>query len=71
MKTIKNLTTFIDDKSYNCEVYHSLNGNDYFIIDDQPVDMKVLFHCDTLDGYIVITEDEDGQRMVWMCQESE
>lgn len=70
MKTIKNLTTFIDGKQYNCEIYRSTNGNEYFFIDGQPVDMKVIFCTETIDGYLVVTEDDYEQRMSWTCEEA-
>lgn len=67
----KNLIIFIDSKLYNCEIYRNSNGNEYFRIEGQPVDAKIIFHCDTIGDYVVITEDDDKQRIAWMCQECE
>ena len=71
MKTIKLLTTKIDGATYMCEIYRNSLGEHYFFVNDQPVDMKVLFCSDTIDGYVVITEDDYEQRMVWECEEVE
>ena len=71
MKTIKLLTTKINGVTYTCEIYRNRLGVDYFFVKDQPVDMKVLFCSDTIDGYVVITEDDYEQRMVWNCEEVE
>lgn len=68
MKTIKNLTTLIDGKQYNCEIYRNSKGEDYFFVENQPVDMKVVFASETINGYLVVTED-DGERMTWCCNE--
>lgn len=69
MKTIKNLTTFIDGKQYDCEIYRNRDGEDYFFVEDQPVDMKVIFTSETINGYLVVTEDDGGARMSWCCFE--
>lgn len=69
MKTIKDLTTFIDGKEYNCEIYRTGNDEDYFFVEDQPVDMKVVFSSETINGYLVVTEDDGGERMAWCCLE--
>ena len=69
MKTIKNLTTFIDGKQYNCEIYRNGMDEDYFLVEDQPVDMKVVFASETINGYLVVTEDDCGERMTWCCYE--
>lgn len=71
MKTIKLLTTKINGVTYTCEIYRNNLGEDYFFVNDQPVDMKVLFCSDTIDGYVVIAEDDYEQRMVWECEEIE
>jgi hypothetical protein len=71
MKTIKLLTTKINGVNYEAEIYRNCHNDDYFFVNDQPVDMKVLFHSDTINGYIVIAEDDYGQRMVWECEEVE
>lgn len=69
MKTIKTLTTYIDGIQYDCEIYHSPNGNDYFFVHGQPIDMKVLFQSETVNGYLVVAEDDNGERMAWTCEE--
>ena len=69
MKTIKPLQTKVNGIIRECEIYKSFNGNEYFIVNDEPVDMKVLYHCDTINGYVVIVEDDYEQRMVWECEE--
>lgn len=69
MKTIKNLTTLIDSKQYNCEIYRNCKGEDYFFVQDQPVDMKVVFASETINGYLVVAEDDCGERMSWCCYE--
>lgn len=69
MKTIKNLKTFIDGQEHNCEIYRSFNGNDYFFVKDAPVDMKVVFASDTVNGYLVVVEDDNGERSSWTCFE--
>ena len=68
MKTIKELTTIIDGKQYNCEIYRNAKGDEYFTIDEQPVDMKVLFRSETIDGYLVVVEDDYEQRMSFSCE---
>lgn len=69
MKTIKELTTLIDGKQYNCEIYRNSKGEDNFYVEDQPVDMKVVFASETINGYLVVTEDDYGERMTWCCCE--
>ena len=69
MKTIKELTTLIDGKQYNCEIYRSKDDNEYFFVEDQPADMKVVFASETINGYLVVVEDEYGERMTWCCYE--
>lgn len=69
MKTLKNLTTFIDGKEHNCEIYRNRKDEDYFFVEDQPVDMKVVFASETINGYLVVTEDDSGERMSWCCLE--
>jgi hypothetical protein len=68
MKTILNLTTLIDGKEYPCEIYCNYTAREYFTIDEQPVDMKVLFRTETIDGYLVVVEDDYGQRMSFSCE---
>lgn len=70
MKTIKKLTTFVDDVQYDCEIYHSWDDNDYFFVHGQPVDAKVLFQSETINGYLVVTEDDNGERIAWTCEEA-
>lgn len=69
MKIIKNLTTFIDSEQYNCEIYRNYKGEDFFFVKGQPVDMKVVFASETINGYLVVTEDDCGERMTWCCNE--
>lgn len=69
MKTIMKLTTLIDGKEFNCEIYRNAKGEDIFFVEDQPVDMKAVFASETINGYLVVTEDDCGERMTWCCNE--
>lgn len=68
MKTILKLTTLIDGYEYNCEIYRNAKGDEYFTIDEHPVDMKVIFRTETIDGYLVVVEDDNGERMSCLCE---
>ena len=65
---MNNMQTLINNKYYNCTLYKSADETLRFYVEDQPVDMNVLFHSNTIDGYIIITEDDYNQRMVWRCE---
>lgn len=68
MKTILNLTTLIDGQEYPCEIYCNHKNDEYFTINGQPVDMKVIFRSETIDGYLVVVEDDYEQRMSFSCE---
>ena len=37
-------------------------------IRDQPVDHRVIFKTKTIDGLLVVTEDDDGYRYSWTLE---
>lgn len=70
METIKTLKTLVNETYRDCLIYKSPNGNEYFFVEGEPIDEKVLFHSETISGYVVIIEDNNGERMLWICEEA-
>lgn len=64
------MRTFINDQFYPCEFYMGgKNRNiEMMFIHDQPVDHRVIFKTETIDGLLVVTEDDDGYRYSWTLE---